>query len=78
MVGNSNLIEAKFLLDLIKTEIKNIPERYVGYHKELEDTIADIILKERENMATPRQQHIRQEVMKIIEIAGDWLDGNTA
>jgi hypothetical protein len=37
------------LIDALKWEIDQLPERYIGYHKALLDTLVDVVALEREN-----------------------------
>lgn len=59
------------VMDILFSEVDRVRERCDGYRDELKETIADVMMRERENRV--RQTNIQQQVNDRCEVAGGWL-----
>ena len=66
-------INEQKVIGILLEEVDEAPERCEGYHDELKDTIAEIVMLERSN----RQQrtNIQQKIDDKCNVTGVWLAG---
>ena len=59
------------VMEILFSEVDRVQERCDGYRNELKETIAEIMLRERDNRV--RQTNIQQQVNDRCEVTGGWL-----